>query len=214
MRLAVIGADDRLGEAVVREAVVRGLAVTATAADPARVARISAGLEVRGARESCEAELREAVQGADAVVLGLDPQLGSAPTTRRTDAAIALVRAMRAAGLGRLVAASHVDLAGPALLPRAVRGALAPLRARLDQGALADLRRMEHLLESASLDTTVLRAARLSEVLGSGAYRLVPPSEAVAASLPREDLARALVDQALEGSSARPVYAVVPAGAA
>jgi len=210
-RLAVIGADDPLGEAVVREALVRGIAVTATAPDPSRVARVTADLEVRAARERSEEDLREAISGADAVVLGIGTRLSSPPTMIRTDTAVALVRAMRALGLPRLVAASHVDLAGPARAPRAVRAALAPLRTALHQGSVADLRRMEHLLGSSGLATTVLRAGRLTDLLGSKAYRLVAPEEAVAAPLPLEDLARALVDQALEASSARPVYAVVPA---
>ncbi|MFC0676038.1 NAD(P)H-binding protein [Brachybacterium hainanense] len=210
-RLVVIGADDQLGEAVMREAVVRGLAVTATAADPAAVARFTRDLEVRGAAPSSEDELAAAVAGADAVVLGHGTELGSEPTMSRTDTTIALVRALRAVGVGRLVAASHVDLDGPARAPRALRGALAPLRRLAGGGSIADLRRMELLLETSGLRTTVLRAGRIIDLLGSKAYRLVPPEEAGAAPLPREDLARALVDQALEPASSRAVYAVLPA---
>lgn len=214
--LTVIGADEELGEAVVREALVRGLTVTATAADPSRIARITADLRILAADPRSAEDLHRAItrhraiDGSDAVVLGIGPDTGNEPTMSRTEATIAAVRAMRRADVDRLVAASHADLGGPSMVPPRLRGPLVPLHRRLERGSLADMRRMEVLLESSGLRTTVLRSGRLVDLLGSKAYRLATPQEALASPLPREDLARAMVDQSLEKDSARGVYSVIP----
>src|SRR5690625_2415468 len=124
--ITVIGADDPLGEAVVREALVRGLLVQATAVHPEQLPRLSPTLRVVRARPAVQHELVPAISGTDAVVLGLSPRLGSEPTMRVTDAAIATARAMRAAGVPRLMAAPRLELAGPsgaAAGPRPLRGA-------------------------------------------------------------------------------------------
>src|SRR5690625_3241849 len=150
--ITVIGADDPLGEAVVGEALVRGLLVQATAVHPEQLPRLSPTLRVVRARPAVQHELVPAISGTDAVVLGLSPRLGSEPTMRVTDAAIATARAMRAAGVPRLMAASSLDLAGPSAAPNALRSLLAPVHDRLHHGGLQDLRRLERLLASSGLD--------------------------------------------------------------
>src|SRR5690625_2087922 len=80
--ITVIGADDPLGEAVVREALVRGLLVQATAVHPEQLPRLSPTLRVVRARPAVQHELVPAISGTDAVVLGLSPRLGSEPTMR------------------------------------------------------------------------------------------------------------------------------------
>lgn len=210
-RVTVIGADSPLGEAVLREVLVRGLEVTASATRPERVARISPSLRVLRADHLVQDELRTTVEGADAVVLGLTPALGAEPTMERTNTTIALVRAMRQAGVRRLVAASHIDVDGPRSGAAALRGLLGPVRERRWNGGLADLRRMEMLLDRSGLSTAVLRAGRLVDLLGTGVYRLVAPEEATGGRLPREDLARALVDQALASDAVTGVRAVTRA---
>ncbi|MCT2177604.1 NAD(P)H-binding protein [Brachybacterium muris] len=192
--LTVIGADDLLGEAVVREALVRGLRVRGTAPLPQRVPRLSPEFEVLRAEAGSQDDLEPAVKGADAVVLALTPQLVADPTMQATDAAIAAVRAMRAAGVERLVAVSSIELADPARV-------LGPLRRRLHHGGLQDLRRLERLLAGSGLDWTVLRAGRPTDLLGTREQSVGTRHDEGSRALPREDLARALVDQALTGGS-------------
>lgn len=195
--ITVIGADDPLGEAVVREALVRGLSVRATTPRPRQLPTLSRELSVVRARPDSQHELTPALTGADAVVLGLSPQLGLQPSMRITDTAIAAARAMREAGVRRLTAASSIDLAGPSAAPSALRSLLGPLHDRLHHGGLQDLRRMEQLLAGSGLDWTVLRAGALVELLGTRKQRTVPIEEGASRSVAREDLAHALLDQAL-----------------
>lgn len=192
--LTVIGADDPLGEAVVREALVRGLHVRATAPLPRRVPRLSPELEVLRAECGSQEDLEPAVQGADAVILALTPQLGIDPTMLATDAAIAAVRAMRTAGVHRLVGVSSTELSDASRL----RG---PLLRRLHHGGLQDLRRLERLLSGSGLDWTVLRSGRTTDLLGTREQTVGSAHEEASRALPREDLARALVDQALAPGS-------------
>lgn len=195
--ITVIGADDPLGEAVVREALVRGLSVRATTPRPHQFPTLSRELAVVRARPEAQHELTPAITGADAVVLGLSPQLGAEPTMRITDAAIATARAMREAGVRRLTAASSIDLAGPSAAPTALRSLLTPLHDRLHHGGLQDLRRLEQLLAGSGLDWTVLRVGALVELLGTREQRTAPVAEGASRSVAREDLAHALLDQAL-----------------
>lgn len=200
--ITVIGADDLLGEAVVREALVRGLRVRATAPLPDRVPRLSPALEVVRAESGSQDDLAPAVAGSDAVVLGLTPQLIVDPTMLATDAVIATVRAMRDAGVQRLVAVSSTELEDPS----PVRG---PFLRRLHHGGLEDLRRLERLMLGSGVDWTVLRAGRPTDLLGTRQQSVLTGPADTGRSLPREDLARALVDQALVPGSEPRVLNVV-----
>lgn len=204
----MIGADDPLGEAVVREALVRGCSVRATAPLPDRVPRLSPALQVLRAQSEVQEELVPAVRGADAVVLALSPQLGAEASMLATESAIATVRALREAGVRRLVAVSSTEVAGPTAAPVALRRVLGPVHHRLHHGGLQDLRRLEHLLAGSGLDWTVLRSGRLTDLLGTGEHALVPAHEDGSRTIAREDLARALVDQALSPGQDPRVLAV------
>lgn len=116
---------------------------------------------------------------------------------RLTEAAIAMARAMREAGIRRVTAASSIDLAGPSAAPAALRSLLAPLHDRLHHGGLQDLRRLEQLMAGSGLDWTVLRAGALVELLGTREQRTGPVAEGASRSVAREDLAHALLDQTL-----------------
>lgn len=206
--ITVIGADDPLGEAVMREALVRGLSVHATARRPEQLPTLSRALRVVEARPSAQHELGPAISGSGAVVLGLSPQLDAEPTMRVTDAAIATARAMREAGVQRLAAASSLDLAGPSTVPSALRSLLGPVHDRLHHGGLQDLRRLERLLAGSGLDWTVLRTGTLVDLLGTKQQRVVPLARGASRTLARDDLARALVDQALRPGGEPRVAAV------
>lgn len=106
------------------------------------------------------------------------------------------------------MAASSLDLAGPSAAPNALRSLLAPVHDRLHHGGLQDLRRLERLLASSGLDWTVLRAGQLVDLLGTREQRVVPVETGASRTLAREDLARALVDQALRPGEEPRVLAV------
>lgn len=220
-RITVVGADDPLGEAVVREALVRGLQVTATAQQPDRLPRLSPDLQLVAARPDAQAEIAAAVRGSDAAVLALSPLPGAEPTMRLTDATIATVRALRAESVPRLVAASSTELSTASRAGTSIsvadadaepagaflriahrstgqlRAALAPIRRRRHHGGLQDLRRLELLLAGSGLDWTVLRVGALTDLLGTKRLQVVPAADGGSPSIAREDLAHALLDQAV-----------------
>jgi uncharacterized protein YbjT (DUF2867 family) len=221
-RIVVIGADGLLGEAVARDALLRSLEVVSAAEDPSRLARLSPGQLLVEIDPGDPVGLLDALSGASAVILALEPEPTSEP--RRHDLAdlvTAVVRGMRRTGATRLVASSTLALRGDAADPRTDLGIRRGLRAaaRELRGAgelsahVRDLRRCEMLLDGSGMDWTVLRAERLTDLLGTRAPRLLAPEAAAegprARAVPREDLARALVDQALTtGDPAARVRAV------
>lgn len=204
--ITVIGADDPLGEAVIREALVRGLEVVATAPLPDRVPRLSPALRLVRAEPHAQEDLAPAIAGTGTVVLALSPRPDGEPTMRRTDATLATVRAMREVGAHRLVAASSIELGGAAAT--GLRGLTAPVRRRRHHGGLQDLRRLEQLLTGSGTDWTVLRAGTLTDLLGTRRQQVVGLEHGAAGRIAREDLAHALVDQAQRQGTAERVLAV------
>ncbi|MFE5777404.1 NAD(P)-dependent oxidoreductase [Brachybacterium sp. NPDC056505] len=224
-RIAVFGADGLLGEAVARDALLRSLEVVSAAEDPSRPARISPAQMLVRIDPGDPVGLLDALEGADAVVLALDPDTAAAgrsadagPGADDVDLVMSVIRGMRRRHVPRLVASSSLALHGDPASPRVDRslrrvlGELGrELRGAADQTARArDLRRCEMLVAGSGLDWTLLRAGRLTDLLGTRSPRLVradgaaaDPQDPRTRAIPREDLARALVDQALVAGDPR-----------
>jgi nucleoside-diphosphate-sugar epimerase len=192
--LLVFGADSLLGEAVVRDALLRSLPVRSGAEDTSRVARIGPGQQILALAPGDERTLAEAADGVRAAVFAAGPEGADGSAERRgsadpTESTVAALRALRRAGVRRVVAASSTALHGGAAAPVLPRGS--------GSGPRAD----HLLLEASGADWTVLRAGRLTDLLGTRKPMLLAAEQGarVPASrrIPREDLARALVDQAL-----------------
>jgi putative NADH-flavin reductase len=182
MRLTIFGATGRIGRELVGQAVASGHEVTAVVRDPARLA---AG-PVRRLRVDFDdpdpAILRDAVQGADAVLSAVGPAPASnAGVASRATSAIA--GAMPAGGVRRLVVVSAAPIGpvrvagetrpiqrdgGDDALTRVVLG---PLLRRIFRAQYADLARMEDGLRSSGLDWTSIRPPRLTDGPLTGAYR-------------------------------------------
>lgn len=227
--IAVIGADSVLGEAVTRDAILRGIPVRSIAEHPERVARISPAQEIFALSGTETSALEAALHGARGVILALEPD----PRVDRTALVLATLRAMRALEIERVVASSSLALLGPAEDPQAdtrlaaaaasvARSALRalPLR-RSEQRApqavpapaqLLDLRRMEMLLAGSGLDWSLVRAGSLSDLLGTRTARLVPADgagrDAATRTVAREDLARMLLELALAPGTEPRLHAV------
>ncbi|PWH06675.1 hypothetical protein DEO23_06995 [Brachybacterium endophyticum] len=208
-RLAVFAADSLLGEAVARDALLRACEVVSAAEDPSLVAQVSPAQQIIGIDPGDPVGLLAALDGASAVILALEPD--PVPGAHRCDLSellVSVVRAMRRTGVGRLVSSSSLALSGEAADPRvdrstrrAARDLLTALRTEVSpEDHTRELRRCEMLLDGSGTDWTVLRAGRLTDLLGTRRPRLVDAASATDASsrrIAREDLARALVDQAL-----------------
>lgn len=175
MKLTVFGATGGTGALFVQRALAAGHGVTAVARDPSRLAsRIAIQHDhlrvVRG--DVLEpASVESAVSGADAVVSCIGPTAGGNPVTIYSAGMGNMLRAMRAAGVRRLICVSANPLEvgnGDVLLDRVV---LKPIVRAIFKASYADLARMEAEVRASGLDWTIMRPPRLTNRPPTGRYR-------------------------------------------
>ena len=181
MKLTVFAATGRIGSHILDQALAAGHDVTAVARNPATlpaaVRAVAADLAVVD-----PSALEPAVAGADAVLSGLGPR-------SRSDAGIAsvgtraIVQAMRATGVRRIVAVSAAPVATVASPGRPhpprhdpgdgflMRHLAAPALVAALRDVYADLALMEDVLRDSGLDWTAVRPPRLTNRPLTGAYR-------------------------------------------
>jgi putative NADH-flavin reductase len=181
MKLTIIAATGGVGRELLEQAVAAGHDVTAVARNPGKLSRQVRALTADLAAPD-PAALESAVAGADAVLSGLGPHSNS-------DAGIAsagtpaVVAAMKAAGVRRIVAVSAAPVStvptpsrpsppkhdpGDGFFMRHLLSHIA--NARLGK-VFADLAQMEDILAESGLDWTVIRPPQLTGKPLTGTYR-------------------------------------------
>jgi uncharacterized protein YbjT (DUF2867 family) len=181
MKLTIFAATGGIGRHLLDQALAAGHDVTAVVRNPralpAEVRVATADLAAAG-----PADLEPAVAGADAVLSGLGPR-------SRTDAGVAsrgtlaIVQAMQATGVRRVVAVSAAPVATVASPGRpdpprhdpgdglVTRHLMMPLLRSALREVYADLALMEDALRDSGLDWTVVRPPRLTDRPPTGTYR-------------------------------------------
>ncbi|NUT02790.1 MAG: NAD(P)H-binding protein [Hamadaea sp.] len=182
MKLTIIAATGGIGRHLVEQAVADGHEVTAVARRPRNLPEGVRAIAVDFEHPD-PAALRTAVRGADAVVSGLgprDPRADAGITSRGTQA---IVDAMTAEGVRRIVIVSAapvgpVPVPGQRVLPKHDPGDGFFMRhvgtriARTLFGAhYADLAATERILRDSDLEWTVSRPPKLTDKALTGAYR-------------------------------------------
>jgi putative NADH-flavin reductase len=167
MRVAVIGASGRTGRTTVAHALAVGhevVAVVRTAAS----APAETTVRVADARDV--AALTAAIAGCDIVVSCLGHVVGADDPSILRDGAVALVAAMSASKVTRLIAISAAGayVEGDDPLSRYIAK---PIVARLFGSAFSDTREMETVIRSAPVQWTLLRPSRLIAGESTGTYR-------------------------------------------
>lgn len=181
LKLTIFAATGGIGRHIVKQAVAAGHDVTAVVRDPNKLSGEVLGVMADLAAPD-SATLEAAVRGADAVISALGPrslaQAGIASQGTR-----AIVRAMKATGVRRLVVVSAAPVStvpspGRPNPPKhdpgdgfLMRNLAVPLVKSLFRGHYADLAVMEDILRESGLDWTVVRPPRLTNTPLSGAYR-------------------------------------------
>jgi putative NADH-flavin reductase len=157
MRVAVIGASGRTGRTTVAHALAEGHEVVAVVRDATRAPE---GATVRIADARDRAALTAALDGCDAVVSCLGHVPGADDPTILSEGASALLDAMSAAKVSRLVAISAAGayVEGDDPLSRYLAK---PIVARLFGAAFEDTRAMETLIRASGTEWTLLRPSRL-----------------------------------------------------
>jgi putative NADH-flavin reductase len=185
MKLTVVAATGGIGRQVLTQAVAAGHDVTAVVRNPQRLAGSAVPVRVVTAdlADPDPAALESAVSGADAVLSGLGPRSLAeagivAPGTR------AIVAAMRATGVRRIVAVSAAPIGtvpsparpnppkhdpGDGFFMRHVLNRVAKVALRRHY---ADLAEMEDVLRGSGLEWTISRPPRLTDKPLTGRYRM------------------------------------------
>jgi putative NADH-flavin reductase/uncharacterized membrane protein YphA (DoxX/SURF4 family) len=201
MRLLVLGATGHTGKTIVEQAVKRGHRVTAFVRSPEGLQ----GLDVticRGDPTNAE-ELQAALAGHDAVVSALGLR-GLGKSTILSDAARATVRAMKAAGVRRLLVVSAAMLFDES-------GAVGLiLRRTILRNIAKDSVAMERALDGSDLDWTIARPPRLTH--GPQTHRYVAADgrlpEDARLSMSRADVASFLLDEVERPAHVRKVVGI------
>ncbi len=204
MKLTIIAATGGVGRELLEQAVAAGHDVTAVVRNPGKLSQ-----EVRAIAADLAAPdpaaLETAVAGADAVLSGLGPHSNS-------DAGIAsqgtpaIVAAMKAAGVRRIVAVSAAPVGTVATPSRPsppkhdpgdgffMRHLLSHIaNARLGK-VFADLAQMEDILARSGLDWTVIRPPQLTGKPLTGTYRTAYGQNLKGGlSVPRADVAHLML---------------------
>jgi putative NADH-flavin reductase len=167
MRVAVIGASGRTGRTTVAHALAAGhevVSVVRTAAS----APAETTVRVADARDV--AAVTAAVAGCDAVVSCIGHVAGADDPSILHDGAVAVLAAMSASKLTRLIAISAAGafVEGDDPLSRFIAK---PIVARLFGSGFADTREMETVIRSSPVQWTLLRPSRLIAGASTRSYR-------------------------------------------
>ncbi|MED7951256.1 MULTISPECIES: NAD(P)H-binding protein [unclassified Streptomyces] len=210
MNIVVFGATGGTGRHVLDLAAEAGHSTVAFARDPLALVDARPHSIRQGDVLDPDAVAR-AVEGADAVVSALGIGYSRAATTVYSAGTDHILKAMRAAGVGRVLCVSTTSMGPPpwraAPFQRALTSwVLHPMLRR----PYADMARMERLvLEDTGLDWTLVRAARLTGGRARGRYRTGVGSRLPGAwSISRADLAHYLVGALAEPSTHRAVVEI------
>ena len=204
MKLTIIAATGGVGRELLEQAVAAGHDVTAVARNPGKLSRKVRAITADLAAPD-PAALESAVAGADAVLSGLGPHSNS-------DAGIAsqgtpaIIAAMKAAGVRRIVAVSAAPVGtvptpsrpsppkhdpGDGFFMRHLLSHIA--NARLGK-VFADLAQMEDILAESGLDWTVIRPPQLTGKPLTGTYRTAYRQNLKGGlSVPRADVAHLML---------------------
>lgn len=201
MRIAVIAATGRTGDAFSRLALTAGHEVIAVVRNPARLAFEPTEIAAADARSADQLAL--AIRGADAVVSTVGPG-PEAEHGIMEESMRALLEAMPTAGVQRLllVSASGPYTAGDnPLLGRVLK----PIVQRILAKPFADIAATDALVQASALDWTIVRPPQLTGKAATGSYQRDPSS---GMRITRGDLAHAMLDELSDPASVRRVVTV------
>jgi putative NADH-flavin reductase len=201
-RVAILGATGDVGRRIVDGALTRGYAVTAQTRDPEKLADVFDRVRVMKFMPWSESRMPEFVRGQDVVVFALGLDHGGA-TTLFSESTRALIAAMQAEGVRRLIAITGVG-AGET---RGHGGVfydwlIYPLFTRQ---RYRDKNLQEALIRESELDWTIVRPARFVKFGADGPLRIVTKVErgTVLRKVTRDEVAAFIIDEIEKGTHPR-----------
>ncbi len=169
MKLVVLGATGGTGLEVVRQGLERGHSLTALVRSPERLKEFGDRIAVKQGTLLSSADLRQTIQGHDAVVSAFGPRvpISKADANLLQRFALALTSAMPRAGVKRVVVESVAFLFKNAIFPPAYLLGRLFFRQVVD-----DASAMERLFAESQLDWTMVRPPELTDSPYTGKYRV------------------------------------------
>lgn len=198
MKVFVVGATGATGRHVIEQALARGHDVVALTRK--RPAGDFPDVEVVVGDVRDHEVLDAGLAGAEAVVSCLGVRLGQNPGSVRSDGTAALVSAMTAAAVPRLVAVSSVGVGASRQWQTRTARLLWPLLVGRER--LAEAQRAEERISAApaGLAWTVVRPPKLTDADGGAPVDVGPEVRTrLGSTLSRADLAGVLLDQLAGG---------------
>jgi putative NADH-flavin reductase len=187
MNLAVLGATGKTGGHAMQIALAAGHAVRALARDPAKLASEHSALTIVKGDATNSEDVKQLVAGCDAVVSCLGPP-DLKKTTLRQDAARAIVAAMQATGVKRIVWLSALGVGDS--LPQMRKTSFLAARVFVPlvvKRTYVDALAAEDILRASGLDFVLCRPPELRDKPPTGTIVEVPADQ----KLPRMRCSRA-----------------------
>jgi putative NADH-flavin reductase len=192
LRIAVIGANGRTGQHVVKQALARGNEVVAVARRPEEVGLQDGSLELRRADVLDPSALDLA--GCDAVISALGVGTSRAPTRVFSDGITNVLSAMRKVGANTLAVISAAPAGPRDEQPFMQRRIAMPILEAWIGAQYDDMRRMEEVLRNSDVEWIAVRPPRLVGGAAKGNYRIGTAPLKRGRQLTYGDLATALLD--------------------
>jgi putative NADH-flavin reductase len=206
MKLLILGATGGIGMEILRQALLRGHAVTALVRTAAPLEAFRDRMSVTKGDLLDSGTLRRALAGQDAVLSAFGPRLPIAKADAHLlrNFGAALTQAMEQAGVRRGIVVSTAFLFKDAILPPAY------LFGRLFfPGVVADATEMETILRASGLDLTIVRPPQLTDKPHTGSYRVREGHlPLLGFKIARADVADFMIRIAEDGRFARAVAGV------
>ena len=158
MKILVLGATGGTGRGIVSQALERGHIVTALVRSPEKISARHENLIVKKGNVTSESDLSQNLEGQDAVLSALGP-VDLKPNSILRDSALALMEAMKANGIKRILLVS-VSTLFPKGLPG---GPLLYIIRYVLRNTIQGAKEMEEIVRASDLDWTIVRPPRLTD---------------------------------------------------
>ena len=192
--IALFGATGKTGQRVQAKALAEGHSVRALVRDPGKVQVTHERLQVIQGDVLDAKAVAQTVAGADVVLALFGHVKGSQPTLQ-TDGTRAIVAAMQASGVTRLVTLSGGGLRAPQDRPKLADRVMRTLLRLMAGAVLADAEGHLVVLQQSGVDWTVVRGPMLTEDPGKGRYRVGWVGVGTGMRISRDDLADFILTQ-------------------
>jgi len=209
MKVLVFGASGRTGRELVKQALVRGLAVTGFVRDPARLPVWHVNLRIAQGDVSDTVSVTTALAGQDAVIstLGVGTPLKHDPAVNTGVRLI--IHAMEQSGPKRLIYLSFLGVSDSRAAGGFFIKHIAPRPLRHE---IADHEIKEGLIKESRLDWTIVRPPKLTNGRHTGTYRSGEDiaTRALFPTLSRADVADFMLRQLTDDSFVRKAARLLP----